>query len=97
LINAINGPGYVLYWTSAVTYASKMAPPSLAATSMAMFNSTISLAGMVSSLVSGALFDLAGPHGVFYVLAAFCLAAFILFFLGQARKLTLQDEVVHEL
>jgi PPP family 3-phenylpropionic acid transporter len=84
-INTLNAPAFVFFWNSAVTYANKMAPPSLSATTQGLFASTISLAGMISALLSGWLFDLLGPNGVFYVLAVGCLAAFILFGLGQIR------------
>jgi len=81
-INLLNGPGFVLFWNSAVNLVSRLAPPSLVATAQGFYNSTISLAGIISSLIGGMLFDQLGPSGLFLVLAAFCLAAFVLFGLG---------------
>ena len=81
-INLLNGPGFVLFWNSAVNLVSRLAPPSLAATAQGFYNSTISLAGIISSLISGVLFDGLGPGGLFLVLMAFCLAACGLFGLG---------------
>ncbi len=68
LINLLNGPAFVFFWTSAVTYINKLAPRSLSGTAQGLFNSTTSLAGVVSSLLTGILFDQLGPHGMFSVM-----------------------------
>jgi PPP family 3-phenylpropionic acid transporter len=81
-INLLNGPGFVLFWNSAVNLVSRLAPPGLAATAQGLYNSTISLAGIISSLISGLLFDQLGPSGLFLALVAFCLAACVLFGFG---------------
>jgi PPP family 3-phenylpropionic acid transporter len=81
-INMLNGPGFVLFWTSAVNLVSRLAPPSLVATAQGFFASTISLASIVSSLLGGVLFDQLGPSGLFLALTAICLAAFVLYSLG---------------
>lgn len=85
-INILNGPAFVFFWNSAVTYANRLAPPSLAGTVQGMFNSTTSLAGVVSALLTGWLFDLLGPNKLFYVMAFCCLAGLILFSVGQFRS-----------
>src|SRR5512146_2008184 len=56
-INTLNGIAFPLFWTSSVNYANKMAPPGLAATALGLFNSASSLAAVVSSLLTGLLFD----------------------------------------
>jgi sugar phosphate permease len=89
-INLINGPAYVFFANSAVNYANKMAPPSLAATSQGLLNSTISLAGVVSSILMGVLFDQVGPSGMFTAMAFCCLAALLVFGLGMLRNRSMQ-------
>jgi PPP family 3-phenylpropionic acid transporter len=84
-INTLNGPAFVFFWNSAVTYVNRLAKPSLAATAQGLLNSTISLAGVISSLLTGLLFDGLGPNGIFVVMAFCCLAAFILFGAGTLR------------
>ena len=81
-INMLNGPGFVLFWNSAVNLVSRLAPPSLVATAQGFFASTMSLASIVSYLLSGVLFDQLGPSGLFLVLTAFCIATFVLYSLG---------------
>jgi len=81
-INTLNGPGFVLFWTSGVNLVSRMAPPSLVAMAQGFFASTMSLAGIISSLLGGVLFDQLGPSGLFLALTAFCLAALVLYSLG---------------
>lgn len=78
-INILNGPAFVLFWNSAVTMVNKMAPTGMAGTVQGLFNSTTSMAGMVSALLTGVLFDRFGPNGMFLVMAFCVLAAFILF------------------
>jgi PPP family 3-phenylpropionic acid transporter len=82
-INLINGPAYVFFWNSAINYANRMAPDALKATAQGLFTSTTSLAGMVSALLCGWMFDTLGANGMFQVLAVFCLAAFLIFGLSQ--------------
>jgi PPP family 3-phenylpropionic acid transporter len=85
-INMLNGPGFVLFWTSAVNLVSRLAPPSLVATAQGLFASTMSLGSIVSYLLSGVLFDRLGPSGLFLALTAVCLAAFVLYGLGIALR-----------
>ena len=84
-INMLNGPAYVFFWSSAVTYANKLAPPGLSGTAQGLLNSITSLAGMLSGILAGALFDLVGPNKLFTVMAVCCLAALIIFGAGQLR------------
>ncbi len=84
-INILNGPAYAFYATTAVAYAKRLAPPSLAVTSQGLYNATMSLAGVISSLAAGILLDEIGPNGIFTVMGFSCLAALILFVLGGLR------------
>jgi MFS transporter, PPP family, 3-phenylpropionic acid transporter len=81
-INMLNGIAFPLFWTSSVTYANKLAPPGLSGTAIGLFNSASSLAAVVSSLLTGWLFDSLGPNGLFVVMAFCVLAALILFIVG---------------
>ncbi len=78
-INGINGPAYVFFWNSAVTYANKMAPPSMGGTVQGLLIATTGLASVLSSLLTGWLFDRLGPNGMFQVMAVVVLAALLLF------------------
>jgi PPP family 3-phenylpropionic acid transporter len=94
LINMINGPAYGLLATTSVAYAKKLAPPSLNATAQGLLNSTINLAGVVSALVMGMLFDQIGAQGIFLVMAFCCLAALGLFgasYWGQRAKPAVEE------
>ena len=82
-INSLNGPAFVFFWNSAITYLNKMATPATAATAQGLFNSTISLGGVVGSLLSGYLFDLLGPTGMYTVMGCCMLAALALFWSGN--------------
>ena len=81
-INVLNGPGFVFVWNSAINYANRMAPQGMAGTAQGLLVSTMNLAGVVSSLLSGWLFDLLGPTGLFVVMGFVVLAALILFSSG---------------
>ncbi len=84
-INIINGPAYAFYATTAVAYARRLAPPSLAVTSQGLYNATMSFSGVVTSLATGILLDRIGPNGIFTVMGFSCLAALVLFVFGAAR------------
>lgn len=84
-INVLNGPAYVFFWSSAVNYAYRLAPPGLSGTAQGMLNSITSLAGVLSGVLTGALFDLLGANKLFIVMAFCCLAALIIFSVGQLR------------
>jgi MFS transporter, PPP family, 3-phenylpropionic acid transporter len=81
-INVLNGPAFVFFWNSAVTYANKLAPPSMAGTAQGLYTAATSLGGVVSSLLAGWLFDVVGPKGIFLVLSALVLVALVLFSAG---------------
>lgn len=83
-INMINGAAFVFFWNSAVNYANRMAPKGLEGTTQGMLTSTVSLAGVISSLVVGWLFDQLGPNGIFQVMSVVLLASLILFMAGNA-------------
>jgi MFS transporter, PPP family, 3-phenylpropionic acid transporter len=81
-INALNGPAFVFFWNSAVTYANKLAPPAMAGTAQGLFSAATSLGAVASGLLTGWLFDVLGPKGIFGVLSALVFAALILFSAG---------------
>ncbi len=87
-INLINGPSYVFFWNSSVNYASRLAPESLKATAQGLFQTTTSLASVVSALISGWMFDHLGYGGMFRVLALLCLGAFIIFGVSRSYRET---------
>jgi len=81
-INALNGPAFVFFWNSAVTYANKLAPPSMAGTAQGIYSAATSLGAVVSGLLTGWLFDVLGPRGIFGVLSALVFVALVLFSAG---------------
>jgi predicted MFS family arabinose efflux permease len=85
-INVLNGPGFVFVWNSAINYANRMAPQGMAGTAQGLLVSIMNLAGVVSSLLSGWLFDLLGPTGLFVVMGFVVLAALILFSSGYLMR-----------
>jgi MFS transporter, PPP family, 3-phenylpropionic acid transporter len=85
-INLINGPAWVFLWNSSVTYANRMAGPSLAGTAQGLLVSTTGLAAVASSLLSGWLLDYLGPSGLFIVMAFITITALILFTAGTSRQ-----------
>ena len=85
-INLLNGPGFVLFYNSVLNYISRLAPPSLLATAQGFFASIASLAGILSSLISGLLLDGFGASGLFLVLSGICLAALLVFGLGTRLR-----------
>ncbi len=78
-INMMNGPTYVFFWNSAISYAFQLAPAEYKATAQGFFVAVTNLSAMVGALLSGWLYDTSGAAGMFRVLGLFCLAAFILF------------------
>jgi MFS transporter, PPP family, 3-phenylpropionic acid transporter len=83
-INMLNGPAFVFFWNSAITYLNKMATAATASTAQGLLNSTMSLAGVVSSLLTGWLFDQLGPNGLYTVMGFCCLGALIVFGAGTS-------------
>jgi MFS transporter, PPP family, 3-phenylpropionic acid transporter len=81
-INLLNGPGFVLFMVSMLNIITRLAPPSLLATAQGYYAGVVSLAGILSSLVSGILFDSIGQSGLFLFLSGVCLLAFLLFGVG---------------
>jgi MFS transporter, PPP family, 3-phenylpropionic acid transporter len=86
-INLINGFAFPFFWNASVTYANKLAPPGLSGTVQGLLNSNASLAGMVSSLLTGYLFDHLGATRLFYVMAVSCALALILYGSGTLKEL----------
>jgi PPP family 3-phenylpropionic acid transporter len=83
VINAMQAVTYVPFWVGSVAYANELAPPELKSTSQGMMFMVMNLSNVAGALVSGWLFDLVGPRGLYAFLSAVCLAAFFLFLLGQ--------------
>jgi MFS transporter, PPP family, 3-phenylpropionic acid transporter len=94
-INLINGPAWVFLWNSSVTYANRMAGPSLAGTAQGLLVSTTGLAAVASSLLSGWLLDYLGPSGLFIVMAFITITALILFTAGTSRQRTMMVREGH--
>ena len=86
VINLLNGPGFVLFWNSALILVARLAPPGLAATAQGFFASTISLAGLLGASLGGVLLDQLGPGGLYLILTAFCLASGAVFGLGIVAR-----------
>ena len=87
-INVLNGPAFVFFWNSAVTYANKIAPTHMAGTAQGLLSSATGLASVISSLLVGWLFDVLGPRGIFVVLSSLVLVALLVFLSGSLfRKL----------
>ena len=95
-INLINGPGFVFTWNSFLNLISRMAPPSLLATSQGLFAATTGLAGIVSSIVGGVLLDQIGASGLYLILSGLCLAAFLLFGVGNILRPVLKEPAVDQ-
>jgi MFS transporter, PPP family, 3-phenylpropionic acid transporter len=90
-INLLNGPGFVFTWNSILNLISRLAPPSLLATAQGFFSATTGMAGIVSALIGGLLFDQLGPSGLYLVLSITCLASFILFGIGIVFRPVLDE------
>lgn len=82
VINGVFGAAYGLYWIGSVSYVNSLAPEGLRTTSQSLLTSTTSLATVVGSVFSGWLFDRIGSAGLFWVLASFSAAAFVVFVAG---------------
>lgn len=81
-INMLNGPGFVLFWNSALNYGSRLVPSKLLATAQGLYASVTSLAGIISSIISGVVFDTLGASTLFLLMATFCLVTFLLIWVG---------------
>ena len=96
-INLINGPGFAFAWNSILSLISRLAPPSLLATAQGIFSAATGLAGIVSSIISGMLLDQLGSSGLFLILSAICVAAFLLFGAGFVFRPLLDEPGTAEL
>jgi PPP family 3-phenylpropionic acid transporter len=82
-INLMHLLTYGPLWIGSVAYANELAPDELKSTSQGMLFMIMNLATVLGAFVSGRLFDLIGARGLYAVLAGVCLAAFLIFTLGQ--------------
>ncbi len=82
-IASLGGLAYSLFWMSAVTYANDSAPDHLKSTAQGLLFSLLNLAGMTGSLFSGWMYDVAGPRGLFWAMAAFATAGMVTFVVGR--------------
>lgn len=97
-INTLNGPGFVLFWNSALNYGSYLAPPKLLATAQGLYISTTSLASIFSSFISGIVFDQLGPSRLFLLMAGCCGVALLILVLGvglRAQTSAVEVKKVH--
>lgn len=82
-VASLGGLAYSLFWMSAVTYANDSAPEHLKSTAQGLLFSLLNLAGMAGSLFSGWMYDVAGPRGLFWAMAAFATAGMVIFVVGR--------------
>lgn len=82
-VASLGGLAYSLFWMSAVTYANDSAPEHLKSTAQGLLFSLLNLAGMAGSLFSGWMYDVAGPRGLFWAMAAFATAGMVVFVVGR--------------
>jgi PPP family 3-phenylpropionic acid transporter len=90
-IASLGGLSFGLYWISAVTYASELAPAHLKATSQGLLVAVTSLSGIIGATLAGLLYDQVGPSIMFRILAGFCVLALILLIVSRllmARRQT---------
>ncbi len=90
-IASLGGLSFGLYWISAVTYASELAPAHLKATSQGLLVAVTSLSGIIGATLAGLLYDQVGPSIMFRILAGFCALALILLIVSRllmARRQT---------
>ena len=82
-VGSLGGLAYSLFWMSAVTYANDSAPEHLKSTAQGLLFSLLNLAGMAGSLFSGWMYDVGGPRGLFWAMAAFATAGMVIFVVGR--------------
>lgn len=82
-INLMHLVTYGPLWIGSVAYANELAPAELKSTSQGMLFMIMNLATVLGAFISGRLFDLIGARGLYAVLAGICLAAFLIFVIGQ--------------
>lgn len=84
-ISALSGAAFSLFWISSVAYANDSAPEALKSTAQGVLFSILNLAGMVGSLGSGWLFDVAGARGLFWGMSLIAAAGLVIFIAGRMR------------
>jgi PPP family 3-phenylpropionic acid transporter len=80
-IALMHGSSFGFFWIASVTHVNSLAPDHLKATSQGLFWTTMNLANLVGSPISGVLYDRIGPSALFKLFAGCCAAAFLLFVL----------------
>ncbi len=80
-INVMQAVTYVPFLIGTVAYANQLTVPELRATSQGVLATILSLAAVAGALVSGWIYDHAGPTGLYLTMTGFCLAALLLFVL----------------
>ena len=78
-IALMHGSTFGFFWIASVTHVNSLAPENLKATSQGLFWTTMNLANVVGSPLSGVLYDRIGPSALFKLFAGYCAAAFLLF------------------
>ena len=78
-INVMQAVTYVPFLIGSVAYANHLTTPELRATSQGVLATVLSLGAVSGALVSGWIYDRAGPTGLYLTMTGFCLAAFIIF------------------
>ena len=80
-IALMHGSTFGFFWIASVTHVNSLAPDNLKATSQGLFWTTMNLANVVGSPISGVLYDRIGPSALFKLFSGYCAAAFLLFVL----------------
>ena len=83
-IALMHGSTFGFFWIASVTHVNSLAPENLKATSQGLFWTTMNLANVVGSPISGLLYDHIGPSALFRLFAGYCAAALLLFVLWNA-------------
>jgi PPP family 3-phenylpropionic acid transporter len=80
-----NGISYGFYQTSSVAYIGEITPPQWKATSMGLYNATISLGGLIGGVLNGWLLDAVGGGKMFAINAGLLLLAVVLVLLAGSK------------
>ena len=86
-IALMHGSTFGFFWIASVTHVNSLAPENLKATSQGLFWTTMNLANVVGSPISGVLYDRVGPSALFKLFSGYCQGERILIHdLGQTSQ-----------
>lgn len=84
-VKLTNGISYGFYQTSSMAYIDEITPPHWKATSMGLYNATISLGGLISGMLNGWLLDAVGGGKMFAINGGLLLLAVVLILLAGSK------------